>query len=321
MANTQLSDLFIPVPFGETVAELSANKAGVVTSGAVSTNNSIQSLMTAGGLRLELPFLHDTAADGSGTPSSDDSADLLVAAKVSGNSQNAIRISRNQAWSTAKLAGQASGDDILGFAASRVAAYDINSSNIVAMNCLEGVCAAGSLTASNPSVSITRDMIISELYNSMGDGVANIGLMVMHPALVATLKSEDAALWGFSASGIGFETYMGIRVIVDQNVTSAPIIGSEDDDYCAYFLGEGYLQYGKANVESVIDVNNFAGGGRSIESLIYRKDEIIHPDGFSFTGSVAADTPTDAELATGGNWTQVYADRRNIKLMKLVASA
>jgi len=321
MANSQISDLFIPVSFSETVAELSANKAGVVTSGAVSTNNSIQSLMTAGGLRLELPFLHDTAADGSGTPSSDDSADLLVAAKVSGNSQNAIRISRNQAWSTAKLAGQASGNDILGFAASRVAAYDINSSNIIAMKCLEGVCAAGSLTASNPGVSITRDMIISELYNSMGDSVESIGLMVMHPALVSSLKAADASLWNFSKSDIGFETYMGMKVIVDQNITSAGIIGSEDDDYCAYFLGEGYLQYGKANVESVIDVNNFAGGGRSIESLIYRKDEIIHPDGFSFSGSVALDTPSDTELSNGANWTQVFSDRRNIKLMKLVASA
>lgn len=322
MPNTQLSDVFVPTPFSDAVAELSANKAGVVTSGAVATNNTIQSLMDLGGLRMEIPFLIDTVDNTSGTPSSDDAGDAITHVKVSGSSQNAIRISRNFSWASAKLAAQASGNDILGFAASRVSAQDVNSSNIIAMNCIEGVIAGATddLLEDNTTVSITRDMVISSLYNSLGDGVDSIGVVIMHPSLIASLKSEDLTAWSHMSAADGslmFETYLGMRVIADQNITAAPLAG----DYCAYFLGNGYLQYGKSNVETVLDFDHAAGGGRGIEHLYYRKDEIIHPDGFSFTGSVASDTPTDAELANGANWTQVYTDRRNLKLMKLIASA
>jgi hypothetical protein len=324
MANTQLSDVFVPVPFAQAVAELSANKAGVATSAAITTNNTIQSLMGQGGLRFELPFLYDTVmSNSSGNPSSDDSGDLLVTEKVSGQSQVAPRISRNFGWSTAKLAAQASGNDILGFAASRVGAVNVNSTNICSMNVLEGAVAdsianhGSDLILDSSGVPVTRDTIITAQY-LIGDSAGDLGLIVMHPSLAATLKSEDAALWGYSQSDVLFQTYMGMRVILDQNITPAPTAGSADD-FCAYLLGAGALQYGSANAETVIDLNNLAAGGRGIESLIYRKDEVIHLDGMSFTGSIAGDTVTDAELANGASWTRVYSDRRNIKLVKLIA--
>ena len=53
------------------------------------------------------------------------------------------------------------------------------------------------------------------------------------------------------------------------------------------------------------------------ELLANRKQYIMHPIGVKFTSSsVAADSPTNAELATAANWARVFS-RKNVKLLCL----
>ena len=49
--------------------------------------------------------------------------------------------------------------------------------------------------------------------------------------------------------------------------------------------------------------------------LINRRRFILHPRGVKFTSaSVAGDSPTNAELATGTNWTRVF-ENKNVRVV------
>ena len=49
--------------------------------------------------------------------------------------------------------------------------------------------------------------------------------------------------------------------------------------------------------------------------LINRRRYILHPRGVKFTSaSVAADSPTNAELETGANWVRVF-ENKNVRIV------
>ena len=57
-----------------------------------------------------------------------------------------------------------------------------------------------------------------------------------------------------------------------------------------------------------------AGNGAGVETLVERKQWIIHPEGYKWTETtVAGLSPTVAEVALAANWERVF-NRENIKL-------
>jgi hypothetical protein len=51
--------------------------------------------------------------------------------------------------------------------------------------------------------------------------------------------------------------------------------------------------------------------------LINRRRYILHPRGVKFTSaSVAGDSPTDAELENGANWTRVF-ENKNVRMVAI----
>ena len=51
--------------------------------------------------------------------------------------------------------------------------------------------------------------------------------------------------------------------------------------------------------------------------LINRRRYILHPRGVKFTSaSVAGDSPTNAELETGANWTRVF-ENKNVRMVAI----
>ena len=51
--------------------------------------------------------------------------------------------------------------------------------------------------------------------------------------------------------------------------------------------------------------------------LINRRRYILHPRGVKFTSAaVAADSPTNAELENGANWTRVF-ENKNVRIVAI----
>jgi hypothetical protein len=62
-------------------------------------------------------------------------------------------------------------------------------------------------------------------------------------------------------------------------------------------------------------VELYRNGLASDTDLINRRRYILHPRGVKFTSaSVAADSPTNAELETGANWVRVF-ENKNVRIV------
>ena len=56
---------------------------------------------------------------------------------------------------------------------------------------------------------------------------------------------------------------------------------------------------------------------KGIDYLINRTHYLVHPNGISWVGNAAGNSPSNAELATGTNWSKVFTDNRNIRITQL----
>jgi hypothetical protein len=57
------------------------------------------------------------------------------------------------------------------------------------------------------------------------------------------------------------------------------------------------------------------------EVLVNRREFLLHPVGLSWIGTPGGESPTNAEYATGANWRMEFQDPKNVRMVKLVATA
>ena len=119
-------------------------------------------------------------------------------------------------------------------------------------------------------------------------------------------------------------TFQGRRVVVDDTLPTRA--GSTDGTvYTTYLFGQGAFAKGVAPLDGAALQGGFGTEGVEIARvaldsdtvLINRRRYILHPRGVKFTSaSVAGDSPTNAELETGSNWTRVW-ESKNVRLVAI----
>lgn len=99
--------------------------------------------------------------------------------------------------------------------------------------------------------------------------------------------------------------------------------------YCTYIMGDGAFDYENigAKVPYEMDRDPAKNGGQ--DTLYSRQRKVFAPFGISFTKkSMAKNSPTDAELKTGGNWglvhngnstTEGYIDHKTIPIARILS--
>jgi hypothetical protein len=104
----------------------------------------------------------------------------------------------------------------------------------------------------------------------------------------------------------------GQRLVIDDGIAAA------GDVQTVYLFGLGAFAYGAGvpagEVQAEVQRSPLTGGGKT--TFIQRSWELLHPQGMSFAGSFAGDTPTNAELGAAASWTKQYDDK-NIKIVAL----
>ena len=335
MAKTSLADIVDPIGFEKYIIERTAVKSALVQSGIVSADEQFNALVEEGkgGSAINLPFWIDLSATAAPRQVLSDSAQLTTN-KISASRDYACIQRDAQSFSVNDLAKQISGEDPVGAIGELLAGYwtRIDQNQLIAS--LTGVFAASdssmagnvlniaSSTAAGVSASTQLNgYTVVDALALLGDRADRLTALAIHSATEAALKKND--LIDYLPDSEGKPTiavFQGRRVIVDDGCPVATV--ADTRVFTSYLFGDGAFAKGTAVLSTPIE------GGFGTEAvefarvalgsdtlLINRRCQILHPRGVKWLGAaMAGQSPTDAELANGANWSRVY-ETKNVRIV------
>ena len=332
MAKTALADIIIPTEFEKYAIERTAQLSAFVQSGIVENAPEFDALAAGGGREVKMPFWKDLTATRQLLA---DNASLAVN-KITSD-QDIARIQNDaQVWSVNHLAKVVSGDDPLQAIVDLVGDYWARTDQSLVISSLKGIFAAASMAGNKLTIAAeaTGSVAAATQLNGstfvdatvkLGDRGDRLTAIAMHSATEAALRKLDLIDFVPDSEGKAqIKTFQGRRVIVDdtmpvRNGTTSGLV------YTSYLFGPGAFGKGTSALESEPLQGGFGTEGVEIARvpldsdtvLINRRRYILHPRGVKFTSaSVAGDSPTNAELETGTNWTRVF-ENKNVRMVAI----
>ena len=332
MAKTAVADIIIPTEFEKYTIERTAELSTFGQCGIIEMAPEFDELAGGGGRTVEMPFWKDLTAT---RQLLSDSASLTVN-KIAADKDIARIHNDAQAWSVNHLAKVISGDDPMQAIVDLVAAYWARTDEGLLVSCLKGIFAAASMAGNKLTIgsetiagqsSTTRlnGATFVDATVKLGDRGDRLTAVAMHSATEAALRKLDLIDFIPDSEGKAqIRTFQGRRVVVDDNV---PVRNGTTDGlvYTTYLFGPGAFAKGAAALDSAALQGGFGTEGVEVARvpldsdsiLINRRRYILHPRGVKFTSaSVAADSPTNAELETAANWVRVF-ENKNVRIVAI----
>ena len=329
-------------PFAKYLAEDMYERSLMVQSGALATDSRLVNIT---GTRIEMPFFDifdpDEEVVNSSATWGDNSKGYYTSQKITADTQYAPYCTRGFMHSMDDLSKYQTGEDALAHIRTKLSAALNKKQTIKLVNQLEGVfeqaLAANSLDLSEAAAGSEDEANMFSLQNVisaqylLGEKAQDLNTIVVHPRVAAQLQlqgqltfsspagvSPSSALeWGGGGLGVsntalGF--YNGFQVIVDSQV---PVIGAtgENNQYVSYIFGPGAIRTGSQFPISIETERNIAS---LQDSMAVTYSQVHHILGTSWSAS--SDHPTNAQLATKGNWSLAFKDPRNIPAVRLVTN-
>jgi hypothetical protein len=309
---TQLSDIIIPENYSGYSNEPAVELNALYKSGVITTNPLIQSLANSGGQTVSMPNFGAISTNEPNT-SSDDPAAIATALKQAAVKQVARISMLNQAWSSADLTAEVAGSDPLASVQGRLNTYWAQQMQRRLIATIGGVVADSTLNHSG-------DLIVDETgiaFNAtgflksaqtLGDHKSNLVSLVVHSEVQTLMSQQDLIVYLPDSDGnFVFPTYKGLQLLVDDEVEND---GTTFDNY---LVGRGAFgsAMGTPKMPLEVDRSGLAGNGGGIENLISRTSPILHPNGYAWVeGTIAGDSPTNAELKSATHWNRVVSSRK-----------
>jgi hypothetical protein len=157
---------------------------------------------------------------------------------------------------------------------------------------------------------------------TMGESSSMLALIAVHPdVMVDMVLGQQIEFIQDSVTGVRIPTYNGLRVVEDKKL---PVIAgtTSGSRYVSVLYKTGAFGYGDSAAKRpvAVEFDELAANGAGIETLIERKQWLIHPEGYKWNeATVAGDSPTVAECALPANWTRVF-ERENVSMAFLVTN-
>ena len=330
MAKTLVSDVIVPTEFEKYAIERTAELSRFGESGIIEMAPEFDALAQGGGREVKMPFWKDLTAT---RQLLSDSASLSVN-KITADTDIARIHNDAQVWSVNHLAKVVSGDDPMQAIVDLVAAYWARTDEALVISCLKGMFSAASMSGNllaihSESVAATTSSTklngatFVDACAKLGDAASRLTAVAMHSATEAALKKLD--LIDFLPDREGkpsLASFQGRRVVVDDSLPTRT--GSTDGTvYTTYLFGQGAFAKGVSPLSGTPLQGGFGTEGVELARvpldsdsvLINRRRYILHPRGVKFTSaSVAADSPTSAELETAANWVRIW-ENKNVRLV------
>lgn len=329
MAATNVADIIVPAIFLPYVIVRSSELDAFVQSGVVDTDPEFAALASQGGTTANMPFFKDITGDDEivGRTGS------VAVDNITTDKDISIRCIRQKAFGAHDLAGLLAGADPMTAIGDLVAKFWVRKDQQRLLKLLDGVFGAASMaglvhaihhtsggTASAPNYFTGKTFIDAK--QKLGDAKEILAAIAIHSATEASLAKQDLIDTIPDSEGKGtIKTFQGLRVIVDDGLPVATV--DNDLVYTSYLFASGAVAFG----ESTTDMKPVGAVGTwrleydrvardSISNMIMRRKFIQHIRGVAWQGqSMAADSPTNAELATASNWARVY-DVKQLRIIK-----
>lgn len=309
---TKISDVIVPEVFNPYVVQKTMELSALYNSGIISNNQELDRLAASGGTTINMPYWEDL--NGEDEVLSDDGA--LTPAKITAGQDIAVLLMRGKAWSANDLAKALSGSDPMAAIGNLVAEYRARRMQATLIKILTGAFAGTNMTNKVKDISalegelakISGETFLDAL-QLMGDAKDKLTGVIMHSATETQLRKNNLIQTELDSNNKPISLFMEKRVIVDD---TCPVSAGA---YTTYLFGLGAIGLGNgaAPVPTETDRDSLAGD----DILINRWHNIIHPRGVKWVGNAAGSSPTNAELATGTNWSRAYEDKA-IRMVKFV---
>lgn len=334
---TQISDVVVPEIFTPYVQQLTEQKARIIQSGAGTRDGALDQLLAGGGLTFNVPSYQDLDDDEDRVSTDTASKDFTGGVadpdpkKIQTSQEVAVRLSRNQSWSSADLTSALAGTDPMEAIANRVAFYWTRRAQAAFIATMNGVIADNT---TNDSGDYTNDVsggsyiagvtdfsaeAFLDAAVTMGDSMEDLTMVMVHSIVYNRMQKNNLIDFIPDARGeVQIPTFLGREVIVDDGM---PFTGTVFD---TWLFGTGAVRIGMGSpkVPTEIDREPGAGNGGGQEILYNRVEWTLHPVGHAYTGTAPNGGPGNGtganDLNNEGSWNRVYPERKQIKFARLV---
>jgi hypothetical protein len=322
MAKTRVSDVIVPAVFAPYALERTAALSKVIQTGAVQQDSEFDELASGPGKTIDMPFWKDLTGT---SEVLNDSADLTLNNIPTGQDSASVH-NRGKAWGSNILAKLLAGDDPMRRIADLVSGFWARDLQTMMLKILDGLFdnTTGTLRTTHrlniysdvASPADTNRLIGSTFIDALqklGDRSTDLVAVAMHSDVEALLRKRDLITFLPDSQGkMVIERFQGRSFFVDD--TCPKVAGTNSPAYTTYIFGLGAFAYGVGGLDADEAVETDRNTLGSDDILVNRKRFILHPRGVRWIGTPAGASPTDAELATGANWSKVYADK-NIRIV------
>lgn len=281
--------------------------AGVLTSSPL-----VQKSLTDGeGIRTEVQSWNDLEYVESNI-SNDDPEDHATPMKMDTKVWGAVRTHRNVGVSGMNLVQDFTGVDPLAALSSRIANYKNNDEVALLFAILDGLIKSDAANGKKIThTSADEDATLVDLLTAvqkLGDASSRVTAFGMSSATY--LKYQIQNINGFtapSATDTGFGRLANRDLIIDDRFGDR-LVG----------MGAGLFHYAsapQARKSVAVESDESAGNGSGQDTIWFRWKNIVHPQGYDFTGTFASKGgPSFAELNTATAYTRV-SDEKTIPLV------
>ena len=356
------SKSFNPVAFGKYVERIPATKRNeLIKSRALRGNQQIRDAFSSqtGTAYATIPMKGRIG----GTPLNYDGQTDITSQTTTTFERGVVVIGRAQSWTEMDFATDITGGvNFMDNVAHQVAEYWDTVDQDTLLHILNGIFAmtgaknlefvdghtldtstrTGEDKDGNPLANAGASTLNTAIQKATGDNKSKFTIAIMHSTVATNLENLNLLTYlkYTDANGVqrdlGIATWNGRTVLIDDSMPAENVAESSDgaDDgytkYTTYVFGDGAFDYenigAKVPYEMIRDPKT--NGGQ--DTLYSRQRKVFAPFGISWTRkSQASQSPTDAELENGQNWTLVhngesgakaqYIDHKAIPIARIIS--
>jgi hypothetical protein len=269
----------------------------------------------------------------------DNPASAATPQKTQADSETAVRLSRNQSWSTMDLVQALAGSDPSASIAGRTGFYWARRLQAGTIATMSGIFAdndaapggsehvQGDLTTDVSGASFVAGVTnftsaaFIDALTTMNEAEEDLGAVFVHPIVYGTMRKNNLIDFipdAVNPNAAAVPTFLGRRVIQDKGLPNAAGV------FESWMLGGGAVRWGVGTPRRATAVRREeeAGNGAGQEILHNRIEWIIHPSGHAYIGTAASGGPSNAatanNLAAAASWIRRFPEREQIKIARLV---
>lgn len=334
---TRLSDLIVPEIYTPIKQIITEEKSALIASGALVRDGTLDSLLSGAGLTFQIPFFKDLDNDEENV-SNDDPTDLSAPNKITTGSELAVRLSRNNSWSSMDLNDALTQRDPLDAITNRIGSYWARRLQAAFVAQMKGVFADNAAAPTGDDQHTINDLTVDikgasfddgvtnfsaeafiDTTVTMGDAMASLSLVLMHSVVYARMQKNNLIDFIPDARGeINIPTFLGRRVVVDDGMPAAGGV------FETWLFGSGAVRLGVGTPKVAAETERVAAAGRGggTEILYDRVEWMLHPNGHAYAGTPANGGPSNAatanNLAAASSWKRVFPERKQVKIARLI---